>query len=121
MGQRVNQSSYRRFHRRPGDSWGRIRGWEASLWAALHKDPPEKKLAATVLAFSLWSVYRPLASMNKDDLISWLMHDEAEWPFSFKNLCDALDLEWEDIQRDVLRDAQVNVPVVEDDTEIEAC
>lgn len=76
-------------------------------------------MAATVLAFALWNVYRPLASMNKDDLITWITNDEPAWPYSFKNLCDALDLEWEDIQHDVLYDAQRNVETVEDDTDVD--
>jgi hypothetical protein len=61
---------------------------------------PEKRLALAVLGVAI-ADYQKYAAL-KDDLWSrrrfaearrWLMSDGTRWPFSFLNICEALDLD----------------------------
>ncbi len=61
---------------------------------------PEKRLAVAVLSVAL-ADYQTYATI-KDDLWSrrrfaevrkWFMSDSTRWPFSFLNICEALDLD----------------------------
>lgn len=59
---------------------------------------PEKKLMLAVLEDAIWCFQNCLRAQNKrrkglfDDAEEWIMEEDADWLFSFQNICDVLGL-----------------------------
>ena len=70
---------------------------------------PEKRLMLAVLEEAIATFQRHVLSDNRrsrllvDEVESWASGAEAEWPFSFENVCSALDLEPEYLRSGMAR------------------
>lgn len=89
--------------------------WRAALRAlAANVWQPEKRLMLAVLEDALATLLRdPAAGEHDRRLVAaterWVAADDADWPFSFVSVCDALDLDASRLRRWVndLREAQL--------------
>ena len=59
---------------------------------------PEQRLMAAVLEYAIRELERPSeiwigpAGRRRAEVQAWVESDDVAWPFSFLNVCDALDL-----------------------------
>lgn len=97
-------SPSQRFHRRAGDGVGRLRRWEVTLWERLHKKHPETVLWAAVLADALRVIYRSSGAARVRRELAWLTAPRGDYLGDFANLCEANDIDPDDVRRAVLAD-----------------
>jgi len=75
--------------------------------AVQHVSQPERRLLFAVLSDAIVR-YRRLATAPRHASIElreaerWIRSDDREWPCSFVNVCEALDIAWEPLRRAVL-------------------
>lgn len=68
---------------------------------------PEKKLAATVLSSALIEIRDhagdPAWNRVIRENLEWVLSDDVSWPYSFRRLCEAFELDPDWVRRVVLR------------------
>ena len=70
---------------------------------------PEQRLMAAVLEDAMRELARPseiwvgTAGRRRAEVQAWVESDDVAWPFSFLNVCDALDLNPAGVRRRIAR------------------
>jgi len=70
---------------------------------------PEQRLMAAVLEDAMRELARPSeiwigpAGRRRAEVQAWVESDDVAWPFSFLNVCDALDLNPSGVRRRIAR------------------
>ena len=68
---------------------------------------PEQRLMAAVLEDAVRELVRPsgawygAAARRRAEVVLWFESDDVGWPFSFVNVCEALDLDPSDVRSHV--------------------
>lgn len=98
-------STAQRFHRR-GRDHTKLRGWEATLFLAIHRDHSESRLWATALSDGLRVIYSSRSRAHVQSEVDWVRATGNGYLGDFSNLCVAFDLDPNDVRRDVLGDVR---------------
>ena len=74
-------------------------------------ETPEKRLMAAVLVDAVHRLHNPLFARRRrgyplNPELEWLLSDDREWPFSFANICDVLDLDAAWLRQRILEHVQ---------------
>lgn len=81
----------------------RPRPLRVSAPGALRAVPPEQRLMLAVLEDALGILVagprRTTSGRLFDDTRSWLLADDPSWPFSYVNVCEALDIDPASLRR----------------------
>jgi hypothetical protein len=78
------------------------------LWHRSRAIAPEKALAIAVLTQAVLDLYKYRFAKRRRqqrlymEAYRWVASDDREWPYSFVNLCDALDLSPESLREQLL-------------------
>ena len=81
------------------------------LWHHSRSIGPERALALSVLVQAVADVQRfrtsgqPHHRAAHDEAVAWIRSEARAWPFSFCNLCDAFDLQIEEVRSALLKPA----------------
>jgi len=54
---------------------------------------PEQRLMLAVLEEAVHDALQIPPPRNAPEVLAWIASDDTSWPYSFANLCDALDLD----------------------------
>lgn len=68
-----------------------------------HALDPEKRLMLALLEDAVKSFQAAAMGAESSTAEQWILHDDAEWPFSFDNVCEFLDIDPHYLRRGLLR------------------
>ena len=76
-----------------------------------HTLDPEKRLMLAILEDAVKSFQASsMAESESSTVEDWILHDDAEWPFSFDNVCEFLEIDPYYLRRGLLRWKNANPP-----------
>src|SRR5262245_13712278 len=101
------------FHDRPSDPGDHLGTWLVTSPRDAPRLIPARRLAASVLLQAIADIdvrRAPVQGCGTTDprthrefskAVSWFASDATDWPFAFRNLCEALDLDPANVRRAV--------------------